>query len=75
MTRRYERSARARSARVLAAVVGLGSVRSRHRGDPRCHQQAITIGGTFPLTGPAALYSVIPKAEAPISRTSTRTAA
>ncbi|HEX6763121.1 MAG TPA: ABC transporter substrate-binding protein [Gaiellaceae bacterium] len=30
---------------------------------PGVTKTTITIGGTFPLTGPAALYSVIPKAE------------
>ena len=31
---------------------------------PGVTAKTITIGGTFPLTGPAALYGVIPKAEA-----------
>jgi branched-chain amino acid transport system substrate-binding protein len=31
---------------------------------PGVTSKTITIGGTFPLTGPAALYGVIPKAEA-----------
>jgi branched-chain amino acid transport system substrate-binding protein len=30
---------------------------------PGVNKTTITIGGTFPLTGPAALYGVIPKAE------------
>src|SRR5437588_4873217 len=31
---------------------------------PGLTQRTVTIGGTFPLTGPAALYGAIPKAEA-----------
>ncbi len=38
-----------------------GARRARRRGpDTRCTAKSITIGGTFPLTGPAASYAPIP---------------
>jgi branched-chain amino acid transport system substrate-binding protein len=47
---------------VLAfAVVSAGA--SSRALDPGLTAKQITIGGTFPLTGPAALYAVIPAAE------------
>ena len=48
---------------VLAAVVVSASLAATSA-TPGVTSKSITIGGTFPLTGPAALYSVIPKAEA-----------
>jgi branched-chain amino acid transport system substrate-binding protein len=46
------------SAAVLASVAFAGSTAT-----PGVSKSTIVIGGTFPLTGPAALYGVIPKAE------------
>ena len=46
------------SAAVLATVALAGSTAT-----PGVSKSTIVIGGTFPLTGPAALYGVIPKAE------------
>jgi branched-chain amino acid transport system substrate-binding protein len=46
------------SAAVLASVALAGSTAT-----PGVSKSTIVIGGTFPLTGPAALYGVIPKAE------------
>ena len=48
---------------VLAAVVVSASFAATSA-TPGVTSKTITIGGTFPLTGPAALYGVIPKAEA-----------
>ncbi len=48
----------------LAAVVASAAVAATAAGTPGVTAKSITIGGTFPLTGPAQLYSVIPKAEA-----------
>jgi branched-chain amino acid transport system substrate-binding protein len=42
---------------VASAAVAAGTA------TPGVTSKTITIGGTFPLTGPAALYGVIPKAE------------
>ena len=49
-----------------AAVVGGIAVTAAfgaHRATPGVTATTITIGGTFPLTGPAALYKTIPAAE------------
>jgi branched-chain amino acid transport system substrate-binding protein len=46
---------------LAAAVVSAGSGSTTL--DPGVTAKQITIGGTFPLTGPAALYAVIPQAE------------
>jgi branched-chain amino acid transport system substrate-binding protein len=46
---------------VMAALVSTAVAAST--ATPGVTAKAITIGGTFPLTGPAALYGVIPKAE------------
>jgi branched-chain amino acid transport system substrate-binding protein len=46
---------------VAAAVVSAAFAASAKT--PGVTAKTITIGGTFPLTGPAALYGVIPKAE------------
>jgi branched-chain amino acid transport system substrate-binding protein len=47
---------------VMAALVSTAVAAST--ATPGVTKKFITIGGTFPLTGPAALYGVIPKAEA-----------
>ena len=62
MTRRLN-GALALAVLVLAAVVVSASFAATSA-TPGVTSKTITIGGTFPLTGPAALYSVIPKAEA-----------
>ena len=46
---------------VAAAVVSAAFASSA--ATPGVTKRTITIGGTFPLTGPAALYGAIPKAE------------
>jgi len=49
---------------VLGAVVVASAVASTSAAQvPGVTAKTITIGGTFPLTGPAQLYGVIPKAE------------
>jgi branched-chain amino acid transport system substrate-binding protein len=52
---------------VLVALVGTAVLVSAafagSTATPGLTKTTITIGGTFPLTGPAALYGVIPKAE------------
>ena len=52
---------------VLVALVGTAVLVSAafagSSATPGVTKTTITIGGTFPLTGPAALYGVIPKAE------------
>jgi branched-chain amino acid transport system substrate-binding protein len=48
---------------VLAVVVAASAAIAAGTATPGVTKSSITIGGTFPLTGPAALYSVIPKAE------------
>jgi branched-chain amino acid transport system substrate-binding protein len=65
MTRRLN-GALALAVLVLAAVVVSASLAatSATSATPGVTAKTITIGGTFPLTGPAALYGVIPKAEA-----------
>ncbi len=62
MTRRLN-GALALAVLVLAAVVVSASFAATSA-TPGVTSKTITIGGTFPLTGPAALYGVIPKAEA-----------
>jgi branched-chain amino acid transport system substrate-binding protein len=57
-----------RRARLVAAVAVLAlaavtAALAARTTDPGVTSSTITIGGTFPLTGPAQLYSVIPKAE------------
>ncbi|HUJ56605.1 MAG TPA: ABC transporter substrate-binding protein [Gaiellaceae bacterium] len=46
---------------VTAAVAGTAA--ASHKGTPGVTKAQITIGGTFPLTGPASLYATIPAAE------------
>jgi branched-chain amino acid transport system substrate-binding protein len=43
----------------VAATAASGAVKA----DPGITKSSITIGGTFPLTGPASLYKTIPLAE------------
>src|SRR5436853_3327986 len=57
--------------RILAVIAGAAIVGGiavtaafgAHRATPGVTATTITIGGTFPLTGPAALYKTIPVAE------------
>src|SRR3981081_3119639 len=57
--------------RILAVIAGAAIVAGiavtaafgAHRADPGISATTITIGGTFPLTGPASLYKTIPAAE------------
>jgi branched-chain amino acid transport system substrate-binding protein len=48
---------------VLGVVVVAASAVASTAKTPGVTAKTVTIGGTFPLTGPAQLYSVIPKAE------------
>jgi branched-chain amino acid transport system substrate-binding protein len=49
---------------VLAAVaIAAGTAAASHSSTPGVSKKQITIGGTFPFTGPAALYKTIPAAE------------
>jgi branched-chain amino acid transport system substrate-binding protein len=48
---------------VLGAVVTVASAVASTAKTPGVTAKTVTIGGTFPLTGPAQLYGVIPKAE------------
>jgi branched-chain amino acid transport system substrate-binding protein len=48
---------------VLVAVAMASAGASKPALDPGVTATQITIGGTFPLTGPAALYAIIPQAE------------
>jgi branched-chain amino acid transport system substrate-binding protein len=47
----------------VAAVVGVAVAAAAGSATPGLTKTSIKIGGTFPLTGPAQLYGVIPKAE------------
>jgi branched-chain amino acid transport system substrate-binding protein len=59
------------NSRILAVIAGAAIVAGiavtaafgAHRADPGISASTITIGGTFPLTGPASLYKTIPTAE------------
>jgi branched-chain amino acid transport system substrate-binding protein len=59
------------NSRILAVIAGAAIVAGiavtaafgAHRADPGISASTITIGGTFPLTGPASLYKTIPAAE------------
>jgi len=62
MTRRMKASLVLASFAVAAAA-GSAALASPSA-TPGVTKRTITIGGTFPLTGPAALYGAIPKAEA-----------
>ena len=46
----------------LALVVALGITASTATAEPGITAKSVTIGGTFPLTGPASLYATIPSA-------------
>jgi len=49
---------------VLAAVaIAAGTAAASHTSTPGVTKKQITIGGTFPFSGPAALYKTIPAAE------------
>lgn len=48
---------------VAATAALAGSAGAAHTGTPGVTKKQITIGGTFPLTGPASLYATIPAAE------------
>jgi len=47
----------------IVAGVAVTAAFGAHRAAPGVSATTITIGGTFPLTGPAALYKTIPAAE------------
>jgi len=49
---------------LLATAAVAGTAAASHTGTPGVTKKQIVIGGTFPLTGPAALYATIPAAEA-----------
>ncbi|HWC46908.1 MAG TPA: ABC transporter substrate-binding protein [Casimicrobiaceae bacterium] len=61
MTRRMKAALVLAVVAVAAAVVSAAFARGT--ATPGVTAKTITIGGTFPLTGPAALYGAIPKAE------------
>jgi len=61
MTRRMKGALVLAALTVAAAVVSAAFASSA--ATPGVTKRTITIGGTFPLTGPAALYGAIPKAE------------
>jgi branched-chain amino acid transport system substrate-binding protein len=48
---------------VVAVGVSVTAAYSAPTGTPGVTKTTITVGGTFPLTGPAQLYGLIPKAE------------
>src|SRR5215471_18494902 len=48
---------------LLATAAAAGTAAASHRSTPGVTSKQITIGGTFPFTGPAALYKTIPLAE------------
>jgi len=48
---------------LLATAAAAGTAAASHRSTPGVTSKQITIGGTFPFTGPAALYKTIPAAE------------
>jgi branched-chain amino acid transport system substrate-binding protein len=48
---------------VVLGTVGVATAMGAASADPGVSAKQITIGGTFPLTGPAALYGTIPVAE------------
>jgi branched-chain amino acid transport system substrate-binding protein len=62
MTRRMKGALVLAVLAMAAAIVSAAFASST--ATPGLTKSTIKIGGTFPLTGPAALYSVIPKAEA-----------
>jgi branched-chain amino acid transport system substrate-binding protein len=48
---------------LLATVAVAGTAAASHSGTPGVSKHQIVIGGTFPYSGPAALYKTIPSAE------------
>jgi len=48
---------------LLATAAAASTAAASHRSTPGVTKKQITIGGTFPLTGPASLYKTIPAAE------------
>jgi branched-chain amino acid transport system substrate-binding protein len=48
---------------LLATTAAAGSAAASHKGTPGVTSKQIVIGGTFPYSGPAALYKTIPSAE------------
>jgi branched-chain amino acid transport system substrate-binding protein len=48
---------------LLATAAAAGTAAASHSSTPGVTSKQITIGGTFPYTGPAALYKTIPAAE------------
>jgi len=48
---------------LLATAAVAGTAAASHPGTPGVTKKQIVIGGTFPFTGPAALYKTIPVAE------------
>jgi branched-chain amino acid transport system substrate-binding protein len=48
---------------LLATAAAAGTAAASHESTPGVTKKQITIGGTFPYTGPAALYKTIPTAE------------
>jgi branched-chain amino acid transport system substrate-binding protein len=47
----------------IVASIAVTAAAGAHQADPGVTSTTIKIGGTFPLTGPASLYKVIPAAE------------
>jgi branched-chain amino acid transport system substrate-binding protein len=62
MTRRVKAALATAALAIAAAAVSAAFASAA--GTPGVTKRTIVIGGTFPLTGPAALYGAIPKAEA-----------
>jgi branched-chain amino acid transport system substrate-binding protein len=48
---------------LAVTALAAGTAAASHTGTPGVTKKTITIGGTFPLTGPASLYKTIPAAE------------
>jgi branched-chain amino acid transport system substrate-binding protein len=48
---------------LLATAAAAGTAAASHTSTPGVTSKQITIGGTFPFTGPASLYKTIPAAE------------
>ncbi|MGH3025111.1 MAG: ABC transporter substrate-binding protein [Gaiellaceae bacterium] len=48
---------------LAVAGIAVSAAAGAHRADPGITKSSITIGGTFPLTGPASAYKTIPLAE------------
>jgi branched-chain amino acid transport system substrate-binding protein len=48
---------------LLATAAVAGTAAASHKGTPGVSKHQIVIGGTFPYSGPAALYKTIPTAE------------